>query len=129
MLDSTKSLEAHRLLVCGYADGGGSVEPYVTWWKALTEDSEFDPTLCFVALDHQDELIGLAQCWSSAFLKDLVVQPRWRRRGVGQALLLHVFEAFRSRGASSVSLKVEIDNPTGAERLYRRVGMSESYPA
>ena len=55
-------------------------------------------------------------------MKDLVVHETWRRRGLGEALLLHVFATFRARGAEAVELKVQSDN-TGAVRLYERAGM------
>ena len=54
----------------------------------------------------------------------LGVRPRWRRRGLGLALLLHSFAAFRERGASEVRLEVDAENPTGAVALYERAGMS-----
>ena len=36
-----------------------------------------------------------------------------------------VFAEFARRGIAQVRLKVDADNPTGAVRLYRRVGMDE----
>ena len=36
-----------------------------------------------------------------------------------------VFAEFARRGLSQVRLKVDAGNPTGAVRLYRRVGMDE----
>ena len=43
----------------------------------------------------------------------------------GRALLRAVFAEFARRGVSEVRLKVDAGNPTGAVRLYRRVGMDE----
>jgi ribosomal protein S18 acetylase RimI-like enzyme len=77
---------------------------------------------CFLALDHTDGLAGVALCWTSAFLKDLAVRADMRRRGLGEALLLHVLSIFRARGATHVDLKVELDNTDGI-RLYQRCGM------
>ena len=115
----------HRLMRAAYAGGGGSVGAFEAWWPALRDDAEFDASLCFLAIDGAGEIAGVAQCWTSGFVKDLVVHPRARRRGLAEALLLTVFQAFRRRGASHVDLKVELDNPTGALRLYRRLGMVE----
>jgi ribosomal protein S18 acetylase RimI-like enzyme len=89
----------------------------------LKGDAEYDPALCFIAVDDQDQIVGVAQCWTSAFLKDLAVSLAFRRRGLGSALLLTVFQAFQERGAEFVDLKVEADNPTGAVRLYGSHGM------
>jgi ribosomal protein S18 acetylase RimI-like enzyme len=115
----------HRLMQLAYAQGGGSVGDFDAWWPALRDDSEFDTALCFLAIDRAGEIVGAAQCWTSAYVKDLVVHPAARRHGLAEALLLTVFQTFRARGARHVDLKVETDNPTGAMRLYRRLGMVE----
>jgi len=47
----------------------------------------------------------------------------WRGRGVGLALMAEIFAAFHGRGATTVELKVEADNPSGAVRFYERLGM------
>lgn len=120
----------HALLKAAYARGGGYVEPLGIWWPSLREDSEYDPALCFVAEDRQGRVIGVAQCWTSAFIKDLAVDPGHRGQGLGSALLIETFRAFHARGASFVELKVDSDNPSGALRLYRSLGFEEieSYP-
>ena len=92
------------------------------WWTALTGDSEFEAALCFVALDADLRIVGVAQCWTSAFLKDLAVHPDFRRRGIGECLLGQVFCAFRACGASHLDLKVDAGNAP-AISLYERAGM------
>jgi mycothiol synthase len=47
----------------------------------------------------------------------------YRRRGLGDALLRHAFRELYVRGARRVGLGVDSENPTGATRLYERVGM------
>jgi ribosomal protein S18 acetylase RimI-like enzyme len=116
---------AHALLAAAYAGGGGYVEPFPIWWQSLSGDSEYDPALCLIAVDQGDEIVGLAQCWTSAFVKDLAVAPLLRRRGLGSALLLEAFLTLQRRGAAFVDLKVEANNPSGALRLYRSHGMRE----
>ena len=51
--------------------------------------------------------------------------PLARRRGIAAALLRRVFWEFRRRGVKHVDLKVQVDNPTGAVRLYKELGMRE----
>jgi len=114
--------DLHRLLEIGYARGEGVVPPRDTWWSSLCSDSEYDANLVFVAQAPGGRPIGLALCWNSAFLKDLVVAPDWQRQGIGEALLLHSFQAFKSRSHPHFELKVNPDNP-GALRLYERLGM------
>lgn len=117
--------QAHALLVQCYADGHGAVPAgFDTWWFATRHDPEFDAALCFCAR-RADRLVGFALCWTSAFIKDLVVAPHVRSQGVGEALLRHAFVAFSERGAKEVALKVEVANAT-ALRLYRRVGFRPS---
>lgn len=113
----------HHLMAIAYAQGGGMIGTFDAWWDALIADTEFDPALCFIAKNAEAAIVGVAQCWTSAFVKDLAVHPAWRRRGIGEALMLQIFAAFKARGAKSVALKVLIDNPSGALRLYRRLGM------
>ena len=113
--------EVHDLLVLGYQNGGGSVSPFADWWSDLLSDSEFDASLCLLVGDKQG-IVGLAQCWTSAYIKDLVVHPRRRNQGIGKSLLLYAFETFRRRGAGAVDLKVEESNAS-AIRLYLSSGM------
>lgn len=95
-----------------------------SWWMTLSGDSEFDEQLCFLVTDEQGRLAGAAQCWSSAFLKDLAVHPDFRRRGIGVNLLRHVFQTFRRRGEPHIDLKVDAGNVT-AIRLYESTGMRQ----
>jgi ribosomal protein S18 acetylase RimI-like enzyme len=117
--------KVHGLLVEAYAQGGGYVEPFAIWWPSLRDDSEYDPALAFIAADERDGIVGVAQCWTSAFVKDLAVAPAWRRRGLGSALLHEASRALRERAAPAIALKVDADNPSGALRLYRSLGFEE----
>lgn len=123
VFSESRAAEAHALLQLAYADGGGAVPPFGEWWPRLSADSEYDPAFCFLLEDSGGRAAGFAQCWTTSFIKDLVVHPRWRRRGVGRALMLHIFRAFQGRGAPALDLKVHADNP-GAVPLYESLGMA-----
>jgi ribosomal protein S18 acetylase RimI-like enzyme len=110
----------HALLERGYRKGGGSVAGFEEWLPTMTGDAEFDPALWFLAWA-DDALAGVALCWTSGFVKDLVVGESWRRRGLGEALLRQTLAAFAARGAAGVELKVHATN-AGAVRLYERLG-------
>jgi len=114
----------HALLEHAYEGGGGSVAPFEMWLPAMTSDTEFDPELWFLAEAEGGSLAGAALCWTSAFLKDLVVHESWRGRGLGSALVHHVLGEFRRRGAPAVDLKVASDNPSGAHLLYEQLGFA-----
>jgi ribosomal protein S18 acetylase RimI-like enzyme len=111
----------HALLEQAYRSGGGSVDAYADWLEWFTSDPEFDASCCFSAW-HERELVGVALCWSSAFVKDLCVAAPFRRRGLGFGLLTHVLWHFQGRGAHAVELRSHSDNPSGANRLYEKLG-------
>lgn len=114
----------HSILSQAYENGFGTVADLDTWWNSLNQDAEFDPALVIVAADMDGTPIGLAQSWTSGFIKDLAVLSAWRGHSLGEALLLATFHAFHERGANHVDLKVVADNAP-ALRLYRRLGMIE----
>lgn len=95
----------------------------------IQTDPDFDPSLWFLARDG-GEIAGLCFCSpkaagdeSTGYIGTLGVRPRWRRRGVARALLLHAFGAFHRRGTSRVALHVDAQSLTGATQLYESVGM------
>jgi ribosomal protein S18 acetylase RimI-like enzyme len=113
---------AHAVLTAGFWEGGGGAPIFRKWWPQLRKDSEFDPALVFLAIE-RGEVIGMAQCWTSAFVKDLAVVPDARRRGIGRALMLTAFDAFTQRGAAHVDLKVREEN-AAAQALYASLAMA-----
>ncbi len=115
----------HALMASGYAPGEGEISGFDNWWGILRRDSEFDPGLVLAARAADGTFAGVCQCWTSAFVKDLVVAPGHRRRGIGGALMLTAFAAFQARGASHVDLKVMPGNAR-AIAFYRHLGMTEA---
>jgi ribosomal protein S18 acetylase RimI-like enzyme len=111
----------HALLVHGYRRGGGEIAELDRWLPEMTADQEYDPALWILA-EQEAILVGAILCWTSGFVKDLVVDESWRRRGLGEALLRHALATFAGRGLAGVELKVHADN-AGAIRLYERVGL------
>jgi ribosomal protein S18 acetylase RimI-like enzyme len=111
----------HHLMEMGYLDGGGRVPVLEVWQQRFETDPEYDPGLCFIALDAEG-IVAVCQCWTSAYIKNLVVHPRAQGQGLGRALLLNAFKVFQQRREGFVDLKVLEDN-LRAQRLYERVGM------
>jgi ribosomal protein S18 acetylase RimI-like enzyme len=111
----------HRLMEQGYLEGGGRVPALELWQQRFETDPEYDPSLCFIALD-ANGVVGVCQCWTSAFIKNLVVHPRAQGQGLGRTLLLHAFNVFQQRREGFVDLKVLEDN-LRAQRLYESAGM------
>jgi ribosomal protein S18 acetylase RimI-like enzyme len=113
--------DVHGLMELGYEEGGGRVPALDVWQQRFETDPEYDPTLCFIALD-ADGIVGVCQCWTSSYIKNLVVHPRAQGQGLGRALLLHAFKVFEQRREGFVDLKVLEDN-LRAQRLYESAGM------
>jgi ribosomal protein S18 acetylase RimI-like enzyme len=111
----------HRLMELGYQEGGGRVPALDVWQQRFETDPEYDPSLCFIALDAEG-IVGVCQCWTSAYIKNLVVHPRAQGQGLGRALLLHAFNIYQQRREGFVDLKVLEDN-LRAQRLYENAGM------
>ena len=95
---------------------------YENWRRFMLEDPMFDPEAWFLAVA-DGQIVAAALNWDEGYVKDLVVHPDWRGRGLGKALMLQTFGEFSRRGLTRVTLKTDSNNPTGAWRLYERVGM------
>ncbi|HEY7707918.1 MAG TPA: GNAT family N-acetyltransferase [Gaiellaceae bacterium] len=102
-------------------------EPYEEWSHWMLEE-DLDLSLWFVA-EEAGDVAGVALCkpWEAeeglGWVRVLGVRRPWRRRGVGRALLLHVFGEFHRRGFHGVGLGVDGESLTGAVRLYENAGM------
>jgi mycothiol synthase len=99
------------------------------WREFNVKAPNFDPDLWLVAWDG-DEVAGASLNYPErsgdpghGWVGTLGVRRDWRRRGVGEALLRRSFAALHARGLRKVGLGVDAENPTGATRLYERVGM------
>jgi len=113
-----------RLLDEAYAaEPGYEPLPFDDWRTFMLGDPSYDPTAWFLAVEG-DELVGAVLTWKEGYVKDLVVSPRRRRLGLGQALMLEAFREFARRGVERVTLKTESTNPTDAVRLYEHLGMA-----
>lgn len=120
-LTNENARDAHQLLALGTELGGGRVPDFETWLSGFDNDPECDRRLCLLVGDAMG-LVAVAHCWTSAFIRNLVVHPRAQGRGIGLALLGRIFEAFAERREGHVDLKVRESNLT-ARRLYERAGM------
>ena len=71
-----------------------------------------------------DEVVGFAGLWvmvDEAHITTFAVHRRWRRRGVGQRLLLRLLEISNDRRAREATLEVRLSNMP-ARRLYEKYG-------
>ena len=91
-----------------------------------------DPSLCFLVREGE-EIAAVEVCQEERFgmgwIGGLGVRPRWRRRGLGRALLLHSFGELHARGQRRIGLRVDAETTTGAVGLYERAGMRVAWQA
>ncbi len=112
---------------------GGGEGTFDGWLHALDEEDGFDPGLVFLATDG-DRFVGEAICRAETpdnpdggYLLDLGVLREWRGQGIATALLHHAFGELYRRGYHHITTAVDAESPTGAHRLYERVGMTPTY--
>lgn len=109
-----------------FRDHWGSREVSLDEWKrSRFDDPQFDPGLWQIAWDGA-EVAGFSlnrYRMGIGWIRTLGVRRPWRKRGLGEALLLQSFSEFYRRGTRTIGLGVDAQNPTGATRLYRKAGM------
>ena len=113
----------HEVLEAAFVDHWGHTErPFEEWMKARVLERD----LCFLVRGG-GEVAAAAECKRELFgmgwVDVLGTRGDHRRQGLGNALLRHAFRELYRRGARRVGLGVDSENPTGATRLYERVGM------
>lgn len=133
-LDLAHAREFHAALEDAFAEEWGHTpEPFEAWSKRRLGGRGFDPTLFTIVRDADDVAGVLAGDWKrhgdAGWIGAVGVRKPWRRRGLGEALLMRAFGEFHRRGERAVQLGVDTQNPTGATRLYERVGMQVAFEA
>ena len=114
-----------------FADAWDFHPQSIEQWREFTVKwRNFDPDVWLVAWDGE-QVAGASLNYPErrddpghGFVGMLGVRRPWRRRGVGEALLRRTFALLHARGLRKVRLGVDAESPTGATRLYERVGMS-----
>ncbi len=108
-----------------WSRNGAPPEPFDDWSRRF-ERSDYDPELYLMAWK-DDRIVGaslnLYRRPDLGWVRLLAVDETMRGKGLGMALLHQAFADFYRRGTPKVGLSVDSQNPTGATRLYQRVGM------
>ena len=122
----------HRLIEEAFTEIEGHTPMTVEEWRAKgTAKAGHDPSLWLLAEDDRGVVgAALGERWESAtgYVAELAVAARARGRGLGRALLLGVFAAFRRAGLTHAELSVHGRN-RGALALYESVGMRPTWEA
>ncbi|WP_159081802.1 GNAT family N-acetyltransferase [Paenibacillus sp. CAA11] len=115
----------HGIYEASFQDAWGySTKDAAVWIKEQQGDA-YDPSLWFIAWEGTKPIGFLISNLQDdgLFIELLGVVRSHRHRGVGQALLTYAFAAGYARGERTVLLYVDTDSLTGAQRLYRKLGM------
>ena len=120
--------EFHAAHQEAFADGWDHTpRDFESWSKAHLASERFDATLWCV-LRAGNEIAAGTICtgdtYGGGFVHALFTRPRWRKQGVGAALLTDSFRRLWERGERSVGLGVDAASDTGAFRIYERAGMA-----
>ena len=96
-----------------------------TYDEWLHHNKERDKSLWIIAWDGE-KVAGYSLCRTRmgiGWVGSLGVRRPWRKRGLGEALLLQSFYNLHANGYKTIGLGVDAQNPTGATRLYKKAGM------
>jgi len=122
----------HELIEEAFTEIEGHTPMTLAEWRARgTGKAGHDPSLWLLA---EDELgivgAALGERWErgTGYVGELAVAARGRGRGLGRALLLGLFDAFRHVGLEHAELSVHGRN-RGALALYESVGMRTTWEA
>lgn len=129
--DAQRVLAAHNLVFLDHPGFSGwsaqEWEHFAIAARAARHDASFvvtDATDTVVAYLMTTEYDAHTRATGrrEAYVQRLGVRREQRGRGVAAALLTHALETYRSAGYDDAALDVLADNPTGALRLYQRMG-------
>lgn len=98
--------------------GSGDPVPSVSRWQ-----QRFLPTMVIAEVNDEPAGYGHTETFAEdGYIRHLVVDPAYRRRGVGRALLLQASQRMRAAGCIRWRLNVKPDN-TPARTLYEAQGL------
>lgn len=99
-------------------------------WTAYTEHPDtlqkgFKNSLLTLAAYENDQLVGIIRTvgdgWTILFVQDILVHPKYQRRGIGSALLQTVLEKFYHVR----QIELATDNTPATIAFYKAMGFKE----
>lgn len=78
----------------------------------------------YTVMEEDGAIIGYCGLWlilDEAHITNIAILPEYRGKKLGEALLRHVMENARKRGAKTMTLEVRVSNEA-AQSLYRKLG-------
>jgi ribosomal protein S18 acetylase RimI-like enzyme len=136
--DAARSPEVHRVVDRAFQDHWGHTDRTEQMWDEVISSSDFRPEWSVLAIDTDtDTVVGTAincayeQDWQATgvtegYTDQLAVARSHRGRGVASALLKDSMRRFAASGMDAAALGVDAANPSGALRLYERLGYQQT---
>lgn len=102
----------------------------------LLDGMEKHPTSIVLFATVADEIIGLVTCFvnfstfkvkSYLYIHDIIVESKYRNKGVGRKLMEKCIEIAKERKYCKVTLEVRDDNDN-AKKLYESLGFKDTEP-
>jgi GNAT superfamily N-acetyltransferase len=87
-------------------------------WVVAWDGDEITGAVTNAIFAEENQAFGRARGW----METVFVRRRWRRRGLGAAIVARALVRLREAGMTSAGLGVDSDNPTGALGVYERAG-------
>lgn len=94
------------------------------WSERLLAGELRQPDASYLVASIEGQVVGFVGTWfvlDEAHICTLAVAPQWRRRGLGELLVLAALEDAVSRGATMAHLEYRLGNRAAA-RLYEKLG-------
>ncbi|MEZ0239586.1 MAG: N-acetyltransferase family protein [Chloroflexota bacterium] len=89
-------------------------------WQVAWDGDEVAGSVLTSIHREENERLGVRIAW----LDHVSVRRPWRQRGLAAALIASTLELLRHRDADVAALGVDAENPTGALRLYEKMGFT-----
>jgi GNAT superfamily N-acetyltransferase len=101
-------------------------------FKGFQESQIFDPSLWQIAW-YRDQVVGTTMSFINRQVNEeagrkrghveaISVRRSWRGQGIAKALIARSLGLLKSRGMTEAALGVDAENPSGALRLYEKMG-------
>lgn len=105
------------------------VQTFAMPWskEALSYDILENDSAFVIVAEYEGEFAGYADIWTvldEADLNSIAVRVDFRRKGIGDAIMLAMIEMLSTSGVATINLEVRVSNMP-AIKLYKKYGFNE----
>lgn len=105
------------------------VQTFAMPWskEALSYDILENDNAFVIVAEYEGEFAGYADIWTvldEADLNSIAVRVDFRRKGIGDAIMLAMIEMLSTSGVATINLEVRVNNMP-AIKLYKKYGFNE----